>query len=182
MRRSPGLACRRSRDDRTDNPDLAGLGRQWQNDTARPTPLAHWPLDESSGLVASDPMNACDGALLGFAGSQWAPGTVAGGLQFDGVDDYVAVENCPAPGRRQARTVTAWIKAPAAQIPLPIIAWGQADSGNYGRGGGVGEKELRGVPGVGSVWGGAAGKSNRSYVIRRSLSNVICIGLFACLG
>ena len=151
---NPACDIDASGDDRIDNRDLAGLGRQWQNDTARPTPLAHWPLDESSGLVASDPMNACDGALLGFAGSQWAPGTVAGGLQFDGVDDYVAVENCPAPGRRQARTVTAWIKAPAAQIPLPIIAWGQADSGNYWRVEVDEEQRLRVSTGAGFVSAG----------------------------
>ena len=32
------------------------------------------------------------------------------------------------------------------------------------------------------MWGWPSGKSNRSYVIRRSLSTVICIGLFACFG
>lgn len=53
--------------------------------------LAHWPLDESSGLVASDVAGSNDGILVG--GPVWQPtaGRPKGGLQFDGSNDLVDV-------------------------------------------------------------------------------------------
>ena len=60
--------------------------------TPRPTGdfVAWWPLDESAGPTAHDLAGAAnDGAWSGSPAA--VAGMVAGGLQFDGVDDYVQV-------------------------------------------------------------------------------------------
>ncbi|MBN2133714.1 MAG: PASTA domain-containing protein [Sedimentisphaerales bacterium] len=56
-----------------------------------PTSVAHWALDETTGLTAADSSGAHDGHLHGDP--IWLPdgGIIDGALQFDGIDDYV---NC----------------------------------------------------------------------------------------
>jgi hypothetical protein len=50
--------------------------------------VAHWKLDEIAGAIASDSSgNGHDGMLRG--NPAWVPGQIGGGLEFDGVDDYV---------------------------------------------------------------------------------------------
>ena len=51
------------------------------------TPLAHWKLDETSGLTAVDSEGGHDGMLIN--GPTWTPGQIDGALAFDGSDDYV---------------------------------------------------------------------------------------------
>jgi hypothetical protein len=55
-----------------------------------PVPVAHWKLDETTGIIAAD-SSGCghDGTLYG--GPVWLPagGRLAGALKLDGVDDYV---------------------------------------------------------------------------------------------
>ena len=54
-----------------------------------PTPVAHWALDETSGMSAADSAGNHDGLLRG--GPIWLPagGVIDGALRFDGIDDYV---------------------------------------------------------------------------------------------
>lgn len=53
-------------------------------------PVAHWPLDETSGNTATDIVGGKNGSLQNFDGSQWRPGKIGGALFFDGWDDYVS--------------------------------------------------------------------------------------------
>ena len=123
-------------DDRIDNKDLAALGQVWGHDAAARAPAAYWPLNEASGMVAKDSAGSYDGSLVAFPtdDSQWVTGHSGGGLEFDGMDDYVEVEGYPGVCGKNPRAVLAWIKTqgiPGAK--LPIIAWGQADGGAYWR-------------------------------------------------
>ncbi len=78
-------------------------------DTAKTIPEAHWKLDEASGSTAIDSIGGHDGTLTN--GPVWTSGRVDGGLDFDGVDDYVdltsdfGLTNIFDGGA----TVTAWI-------------------------------------------------------------------------
>ncbi|MGB5725661.1 MAG: LamG-like jellyroll fold domain-containing protein [Thiogranum sp.] len=50
-------------------------------------PIAHWKLDDGTGLTAIDSEGGHDGALAN--GPSWATGQDNGALDFDGTDDYV---------------------------------------------------------------------------------------------
>ena len=136
---SPGGAnwnpsCDVSSDDTINNNDLAVLGRVWRMDAANPAPTAHWPLDETAGMIAADSMGSYDGSLMGFSAddSHWVAGHSVGGLEFDGTDDYVEVEGYLGICGKNPRTVSAWIKT--QQNPtgnIPIISWGQNQPGAY---------------------------------------------------
>jgi hypothetical protein len=121
-------ACDVSVDDMINNKDLAVLGQVWSKNAVNPAPVAHWPLDETSGLIAADDVGSCDGSLKGFSAedSHWVAGHSGGGLNFDGTDDYVEAEGCKGICGWNPRTVSAWIKTqPDPTGALPIIAWGQ---------------------------------------------------------
>lgn len=51
--------------------------------------LAHWKLDESEGLVASDSVGDHDGSLVGDPVWQPTGGQLNGAIQLDGVDDTI---------------------------------------------------------------------------------------------
>jgi hypothetical protein len=121
-------------DDRINNTDLAFLSQVWHQDTTAPAPVAHWPLNETTGMVAADSRGSYDGSLLGFSAddSHWVTGRLGGGLELDGTDDYVEVEGWPGICGKNPRAVFAWIKTQG--IPsdkLPIITWGQKHPGAY---------------------------------------------------
>jgi len=127
-------SCDVSADDVINIKDLAVLGRVWGNDAANPPPVAHWSLDETAGMVAADSVGSHDGSLKGFSAddSHWAAGHSGGGLNFDGTDDYVEVEDYKGICGKNPRTVSAWIKTqPNPTGNLPIIAWGQNEPGGY---------------------------------------------------
>ena len=73
-----------------------------------PALIAHWPLDETQGILAYDDVAHCDGVLLGDPVWQPDGGVVDGALQFDGIDDYVSTNPVlnPADG---AFSVVAWV-------------------------------------------------------------------------
>ena len=60
------------------------------------SPVAHWKLDETEGLIAHDSsVNNYDGTLCDdfpTDDSQWVTGQINGALKFDGYNDYVS---CP---------------------------------------------------------------------------------------
>ncbi len=121
-------------DDRINNTDLTVLSQVWHQDATSPAPIAHWPLNETTGSVAADSAGSHDGTLLGFSGddSQWVTGRLGGGLEFDGTDDYAEVEGWPGICGKNPRAVFAWLKTQEIPIgKLPIIAWGQKYPGAY---------------------------------------------------
>jgi len=126
--------CDVSADDVIDNKDLAVMGQMWGNDAANPAPSVHWSLDETAGMVAADTVGSHNGSLTGFSadGSHWVAGHSAGGLNFDGTDDYIEVEGYKGVCGKNPRTIMAWIKTqPNPTGKLPIIAWGQNEPGAY---------------------------------------------------
>ncbi|MFC1603788.1 LamG-like jellyroll fold domain-containing protein [Planctomycetota bacterium] len=121
-------SCDVSADDMINNKDLAALGWVWDQDAANPSPAAHWPLDETTGMVAADSVGSFDGSLKDFSAddSHWVAGHSSGGLNFDGTDDYMEVEGYTCICGKNPRTISAWIKTqPDPAGRLPIIAWGQ---------------------------------------------------------
>jgi len=127
-------SCDLSANDRVDSEDFALLADVWAQGAAGPAPIAHWPMDETTGSVAADGAGSHDGSLKGFSadGSQWVTGHSGGGLEFDGTDDYVEVEGYTGVCGRQARAVFAWLKTRESEaVGLPIIAWGTNEPGAY---------------------------------------------------
>lgn len=72
--------------------------------------VGHWPLDESSGLTASDASgNGNDGTLTNMTGAEWTSGKVAGGLAFDGIDDEVIVPDHDILDGMDQMSIAFWI-------------------------------------------------------------------------
>ncbi len=65
-----------------------------------------WRFDEGSGTVAHDTSgNSNDGTFNGDP--QWVSGFIGGALEFDGVDDYVAIGDLDLTG---SFTLTCWMR------------------------------------------------------------------------
>lgn len=80
--------------------------------------LVHLKFDETSGDVAADTSGGGNkGKLSG--GPRWATGKLAGGLEFDGVDDFVEIAGTPELDGLQSGSYTlcAWFK-PADAPPM----------------------------------------------------------------
>jgi len=115
--------------------DLIVLSEHLFEDMNDPTLVAHWPLDEAQGIIAYDNAAERDGTLIG--GPVWQPdgGAVAGALQFDGTDDYVATDpvlNPPDPEISSGFSVIAWVMggAPGQSVLSQAdgVSWLRADS------------------------------------------------------
>jgi hypothetical protein len=116
-------------DDWIDLRDFAALARVWRRDTADPSPLAHWALDEAEGDLAQDSVGQYHGLLQGFPGDDtaWVQGVFGNALEFDGLDEFIAVEESTHAGNRPVHTVSAWIKTlRSPTLPLPILSWGES--------------------------------------------------------
>ncbi len=57
--------------------------------------VAHWTFDDGTGTTASDSAGTVDGTLTGFddPAAAWIPGVVGGAIEFDGINDYVALSH-----------------------------------------------------------------------------------------
>jgi parallel beta-helix repeat protein len=97
--------------------------------------VAHWTLDESSGLIASDSAGDYDATLVG--GAMWQPmaGRLSGAIQLDGVDDCITTQFILNPSQ-DAFSVFAWVKdgAPGQAILSQIggASWLLVDSSTGG--------------------------------------------------
>ncbi len=95
-----------------DAADLEVLMRYWGQEIYDPTLIAHWKLDEVSGMIATDSAATSDGVLAGNPTWQPAGGKLGGALQLDGVDDCVTMEFLRDPSEG-AFSVLAWVKGGA---------------------------------------------------------------------
>lgn len=130
----PGCDIGAPADDEIDLVDLAALASCWLRNGTPPTPVAYWRLDETGGSSAADSAGHHVASLHNFPadGSQWVAGAASGGLQFDGIDDYVEADGYHGVTGTTARTAAMWLRtATGAQLPMPLLAWGQANPGSY---------------------------------------------------
>jgi hypothetical protein len=117
-------------DGKIDANDLEVLMRHWGQEVGDPTLLAHWKLDEASGITAADSAGTNPGTLIG--GPVWQPtaGRIKGALQFDGRDDCVTTGFALDPSRGSF-SVFAWVQggAPGQVIVSQAAAadWLKAD-------------------------------------------------------
>jgi hypothetical protein len=71
--------------------------------------VAYWKVDESTGMLVRDFAGSHNGTLVN--GPVWRPngGKISGGLEFDGVDDYVDIGNLDVIGG-SGLTLALWFK------------------------------------------------------------------------
>jgi len=86
-------------------------------------------FDESSGTTAEDSSgNEHHGTLYGDPAWQPGAGRMGGALQFDGIDDIVAIDDFYGITGQDSRTVAAWIKTDFDSFE-DIVAWGSEVTG-----------------------------------------------------
>jgi hypothetical protein len=90
---------------------FAGYQRHVYSSTV---PVAHWKLDETSGVTAADSSgNLNTGTLTN--GPAWSTaGRIGGSLNFDGKNDYVNVPNSAGLNPTSQITICFWLKAPSS--------------------------------------------------------------------
>jgi hypothetical protein len=109
-----------------DQKDLEVLMDHWQQDVNDPTLRAHWALDETQGVTATDRMGLGDGLFVGDP--TWAPegGVVNGALELDGDGDAVVTTLVHNPTAGPF-SVFAWVKGGA---PGQVVV-SQANGANW---------------------------------------------------
>lgn len=84
--------------------------------SAQVVPIAHWRLDEVTGIVAADSSPSGNhGALVGFGGASWTTGALGGALSLSGAQsvDCTMASGLPAyDSSGSPYTVAFWVKAP----------------------------------------------------------------------
>jgi hypothetical protein len=74
--------------------DYARTPAQVAWDYNRGKPIGHWKMDEGEGMTVYDHSgNGNHGTMVNMSQSAWVDGKVNGGLEFDGVDDYVLINH-----------------------------------------------------------------------------------------
>jgi hypothetical protein len=89
--------------------DLIVLSEYLFHDVNDPWLVAHWKLDEIEGNIAKDNSNDNDGTVFGKPTWQPTGGHLAGGIELDGIDDYISSESLINPANG-AFSVLTWIK------------------------------------------------------------------------
>jgi hypothetical protein len=84
-------------------------GNVWSFRIDIPELVAWWKFDDGAGTVAFDSEGHNNGQLIN--GPAWTTGRINGGLDLDGVDDYVGLGDTVRSELDSNYTVTAWIKA-----------------------------------------------------------------------
>jgi len=93
-----------------DYDDLGIMAGRWLDTDSSSDPLVAWyKLDDGSGTTAADSSSAYDndGTLVGVP--EWVSGHINGGLDFNGVSDYVDCSNDVSLDITDAVTLTAWV-------------------------------------------------------------------------
>jgi hypothetical protein len=73
-------------------------------------PIAHWKLNDGSGVTAVDSRGNNDGTV---ASGTWTTGHVGGGLSLNGTTDYVTIADSATLRPTTALTIAAWVKGDA---------------------------------------------------------------------
>jgi hypothetical protein len=83
-------------------------------------PISHWKFDEGSGTIAYDSVGDNDGTLVN--GPVWTSGQINGALSFDGIDDYVEVNDNATLDITDEITICAWVKRDVTGVRHNIVA------------------------------------------------------------
>jgi len=108
--------------------DLLLVADHWleHRDYANSGLVGWWNLDEGAGTLAADRSgNARSGVLVKMDAAGWVAGRFGGGLQLDGVDDYVRIAGYKGITGSNPRTIAAWIKTTEFG---EVVTWGTADA------------------------------------------------------
>ena len=99
-------------DEVVDVEDLKILAEHLFEEVNDPTLVAHWPLDETEGMLVADSAGDHNGHALGDP--IWHPdgGQMSGALELDGVDDFVSVA-APLNPADGPFSVLIWVKGGA---------------------------------------------------------------------
>ena len=83
--------------------------------------VGHWKLDDNITSTTQDATaNDNDGTIIGASYS--SSGVIDGCMEFDGVDDYIAINGYKGITGGNSRTCSAWINTSTA--PAIIMSWG----------------------------------------------------------
>jgi len=92
--------------------DVVALAEYIGKDINDPTLIAHWPLDETEGILTRDIISGNDAYIMGNPIWVSDDGQVGGALQLDGVGDYVITASALDPADGPFSVLT-WIKGGA---------------------------------------------------------------------
>ncbi|MEO2014338.1 MAG: M60 family metallopeptidase, partial [Fuerstiella sp.] len=96
---------------------------------AEPQPFAWWKFDDGAGSIAIDSSgNNSDGTVDGAA---WAGGVMAGGLQFDGVDDRITFGTGPSLSGKTDFTLSARVRTTTTSTGVIIQQRNGGFNGEY---------------------------------------------------
>ena len=103
--------------------DFAAVGQNWMTRYINTAGLvASWQFDEGTGDTANDSSgNNHTGILTGMDHSDWVVGQFGSALDFDGIDDHVAIADYKGIAGSTPRTCTAWVKTTTTGT---IMGWG----------------------------------------------------------
>jgi hypothetical protein len=91
--------------------DYARTPAQIAWDYNRGKPVGWWKMDEGEGTTVYDHSgNGNNGTMTNMASDDWVDGKNNGALDFDGVDDYVDLNNANIVGANEG-SISAWVKA-----------------------------------------------------------------------
>jgi hypothetical protein len=95
--------------------------------------VAHWKLDEASGLTAADSSGyGNDGTLMNMAGTEWTAGIIDGALRLDGNGQYVDFGNPKSLQLTEEVTISAWVKMEPANEDAYMGIAGKLAGGDNG--------------------------------------------------
>ena len=110
-----------------DRADLEVLMEYWGQEVNDPTLIAHWPLNETEGIITEEIVGDKDGTVFGDPNWQPEGGMIDGAIELDGIDDYVSTPFVLNPRETSEFSVFAWVKG---GLPGQVIL-SQADGVNW---------------------------------------------------
>lgn len=112
-------------------------GQVWQFITESFTPaiVAYWPLDRGFGTLAIDATGNRNYAyLINITSTAWIDGVLGKALEFDGIDDYLRVNNEEIINfSARSFTINFWLRQDQGDITAPWISKGDFMDNTWGR-------------------------------------------------